>query len=215
MNDTSGTIGRDLSGQSASATALWRGTKRAAAALACLGLLGVAACTSDARGTAAVAPVTENTVLPFDSPLRKAVTVGAVRGEEGGGETGLVIASISNEDFREALTTSLDLNEILGDGASAPLSLDATVEKVDQPQIAINLTVSMTVFYRLTEKSTGRIVWEERITRPVETRFTESFVRAERQRIANEAAARGNIERFLERLVKASKDDPDPFFSDL
>ncbi|MEM1420245.1 MAG: hypothetical protein AAGF51_06435 [Pseudomonadota bacterium] len=178
-------------------------------------ILGAAACTSGARGTAAVAPVSESTILPFDSPLRKAVTVGSVVGEEGGGETGLVISSISNEDFREALTTSLDLNQILGEGDTAPMSLDATIEKVDQPQLAINLTDNMTVFYRLIEKSTGRIVWEERVFKGDTTRFTESLIRSERQRIANENGARANIERFLERLVKASKDDPDQFFSDL
>lgn len=181
--------------------------------LAAAGATTIAGCTSGARGTAAVARVSEDTQLPFDSPLRNAITVGRVVGEEGGGETGLVISAISNEDFREAIATSLDLGDKLGEGDSAPFSLDATVETVEQPQLAINLVVAMTVFYRLTEKSTGRIVWEERVRKANETRFTESFIRTERQRIANENSARANIEEFLNRLVKASKDDPERFDS--
>ncbi|MEO1293389.1 MAG: hypothetical protein AAFV62_11240 [Pseudomonadota bacterium] len=168
-------------------------------------LLTLGGCASGARSTAMVAPVTAETLIDSASPLHRAIGVGQTSGGE---ETNpLWTPEVSTGDFRRALETSLNLTTMLGP-PSAPFTLDATLEELDQPVITLNFTVTATIFYRLRANKTGEIVWQERIAAPHTVNFTENFVRSERLRLASEGAVRENISVFLKQLNAVAKQDP-------
>lgn len=180
-----------------------------AGAVATLGLgSALSGCASEARSTAMVAPVTDKTLVSAGNPLRNAVILGGVRGGE---QTNpLWTSEVSGLNFRRALDTSLRLatlrapTDAMGPGRYL---LEATLEEVDQPQIAINFEVTVTALYQLRSQG-GALLYNERVTSPYTAKFTDSLVRAERLRLANEGAVKLNISTFLERLVADSEKDP-------
>ncbi len=183
--------------------------KAGGGALAALGLGStLAGCASEARSTAMVAPVTEKSLVSASNPLRSAVVLGGVRGGEA--TNPLWISKVSGINFRKALDTSLRLTTLRAPsdemGPSRYL-LEATLEEVDQPQLAINFEVTVTALYQL-KSHRGALLYNERVTSPHTARFTDSLVRAERLRLANEGAVKLNIATFLERLVADSEKDP-------
>lgn len=186
---------------------MWRTSFGATAAL-CFCVLMVAACGNPARTTAIVAPVTGDTLLAPDSPLRRSVSVGQVTGGDRGNEVWQ--SEISSDTFREALETSMNLTGMLGD-TSAPMVVDVTLEQVDSPQLDINLEVITTIYYRVRSTRNNAIVWQERVVAPFTAEFTESFVRSERLRLAAEGSARTNIAMFLKNFITASKANPYDF----
>lgn len=177
-------------------------TLRAAAAVLMIGAL--AACASNVRTTALVPEVTAQSRASDESPLRNNVSLGAV---DGGEQTGIGLTKVSSGELREALQNAMLLAEVLG-GDDAGLTVDATLESIEQPQLAVNLEVTTTIFYRVRSIRTGAIVWQKRISAPFTTNFTESLVRSERQRLANEGSIKENIRLFLEELNNAARAEP-------
>lgn len=179
------------------------------AALSAVALVSVlSGCSGEARSTAIVAPLSAETLLDQNSPLRKSTWVGFVVG--GAESTFLTGAQVSNESFRRALESSLDLTTILGEPTS-PLVVDAAIESFEQPVITLSFTVTSTISYRVRSTRTGAVVWQDRVVAQHTTKFQESLVRSERFRIANEGSARANIAEFIRRLVAAAEADPNRF----
>lgn len=192
------------------------GGRWARRALAFLGL-GVAAgllagCASEARSTAMVAPVSAATIVNAGNPLQGGIVLGVV----GGGEltNPLWTSQVSSANYRQALDTSLALTTLRAPAGAQPgpgvYVLDATLEEIDQPQLAVNFTVTVTALYQLRNPA-GALVYNERITSPYTARIADSLVRAERLRLANEGAVKANIDVFLQRLVAASNANPAQF----
>ncbi len=167
---------------------------------------GLAACASNVRTTALVPEATPQSLAEEDGPLFNNVSVGRV---DGGAQDAL-IGGVSSDDLRDALTNSLSLSSMLGQ-SDATLTVDATLETLDQPQLALNLEVTSTIFYRVISTRTGAIVFQDRVVSTAVTEVTESLVRSERQRLANEASVKQNIRTFLERLNAAAKAEPYKF----
>ncbi|MEL6317765.1 MAG: hypothetical protein AAFR16_09040 [Pseudomonadota bacterium] len=179
---------------------------RFAAALLLTGALG--ACASNVRTTALVPEATAQSLAPEDSPLHRNISIGRV---DGGAETKtLGLTQVSASELQEALQNAMLLASMLG-GTDSALTVDATLEKLEQPQLAVNLEVISTIFYRVRSIRTGAIVYQERIVTPHTTQFTESIIRSERQRLANEGAIKENIRVFLEKLNAAAKAEPYKF----
>ena len=170
----------------------------------------LAGCVSGARSTALTAPATAKSLARNDEYIYHAVGVGSV----GGGKDSDVVAGsqISSANFRKALENSLDLSGLLASG-EPKIVVDAAIEQVDQEVFDINLDVATTVFYRARRVSNGAIVYEKRITTNYEARFSESFVRSERFRLANEGSGRANIGAFVEAFVAAYRSNPTRFGS--
>lgn len=169
---------------------------------------GLSACASNVRTTALVPEATAQSLVAEDSPIYRNISIGRV---DGGAETQtLGLTQVSASEMREALQNAMLLASMLG-GQDADLTVDATLEKLEQPQLAVNLEVISTVFYRVRSLQTGAIVYQERITTPFTTEFTESLIRSERQRLANEGSIKENIRTFLEKLNGASKAEPYKF----
>lgn len=171
-----------------------------------LGASLLAGCGGGARSTALVAPLSTATLVTEANPLFRAVAVGVV---DGGQETTLLSGSqVSNANLVEALETSLDLTLLLAPGGEqTAYVLDATLEDLDQPVLQLTLTVTATMLYRL-RKPSGELLFQERITTPFTSKFSDSFIRSERFRLANEGAVKANITEFLNRLVAYSERNP-------
>lgn len=177
--------------------------KRLVVGAAMIGAL--AACSSNVRTTALVAEATPTSLVQSDSPIHQNISIGQVTGGQETASIGLT--KVSNSEFRKALQDSMLLANALG-GKDANLTVDAQLEKLDQPQLAVNLEVTSIIFYRVRSVNTGAIVFQERITTPFKTKFTESLVRSERQRLANEGSIKANIQSFLEKLNTSAKAEP-------
>lgn len=189
---------------------LWgfQNTGRSLAIIAALGatLAIVSGCASASRSTAMVAPLSGQTLLAPNSPLRENVKVGFVSGGE---ETNILLRSmVSNEDYSEAVITSMSLATLLAPNpATAAYTVNAELVSLEQPQVAVNLEVIAVGRYELLNPD-GSVYWREEITSRFTAPFQDSFVRAERQRLANEGAIRENIGDFLERLIAFSRINP-------
>lgn len=179
----------------------------AAAALTTAGLL-LAGCVAGARSTAMVAPVTDKTLVSASHPLHEALVVNAVTG---GSETNPIWKSkVSSSNFRGALETSLNLTTMLAHDAGR-FTVDADLVELDQPTLAINFDVKTTVRYTIRSRTDNSVVWRETIVTNYEAVFTDSFVRSERLRLANEGSVKTNIGQFIERLVQVSRQRPGLF----
>ncbi len=157
-------------------------------------------------GCAAPARIEEMSIqassLPSqNSPLRKSVAVTEVTG---GRETNAMWSSqISSESFRRALELSLR-NVGLSDPliAANKFQLTADILQVNQPLMGIDMTVSAHVRYSLTEVATRREVFSKVITANYTAKFSDAFAGAERLRLANEGAAKANIQMLTDELLR-------------
>jgi len=162
-----------------------------------ISLLMVGGCAASARmGQMAV---TADTVQPIASPLRDTIGVKEVSGGEK--TNPLWTSEIGNDEFRGALESSLKSAGLLEKAKDeGRYSLSATLEKVDQPVFGFSTTVTTQVKYALTEKASGKEVYQESISGQYTAKMSDSFYGPKRLRIANEGAARVNIETMIKKL---------------
>jgi hypothetical protein len=139
--------------------------------------------------------------------LREAVSVGAVTG--GQATNPLWASQVGNDAFAAALRESLAAHAML-DPSGRRLRVDATLMPLGQPLAGLDLEVTATVFYRVLDVATGRVVFE----RPIAAAFTATFgdqaLAIERLRLANEGAVRANIAAFIAALNEAVGSSPSP-----
>jgi len=176
-------------------------------ALLALAALSLAACASASKPGAMVAELTDATIIRDDSTLRNAFTVGAVTG--GKKTNPLWISKVSSEDFAEALRQSLASHAMLS-ASSGKYVIDAELVEVKQPFGGFNLTVKSTVKYKVTEAATSTVVMEETVKNEHTAKMGEAFVAAQRLRLANEGAMKGNIAQFIGKLVTTMDTGPAP-----
>jgi hypothetical protein len=159
-------------------------------------------CASDARPDAMIAPVSpEVAVTAEPSPLRAAITVGAVTG---GGETSpLWRSNVSNDSFRAALEQSLALHALAAAGQGRYL-INADLA-LDRPLAGFEMTVTATVHYTVLSLTDQAVKLDEVVETPYTAHFSDSFLGTERLRLANEGAVRENIEAVIKRLVGAAR----------
>lgn len=138
----------------------------------------------------ALTPTSASAVNRVDAPLRAVVTGGMPRST--------VLANISNEDFKNALETSLVKSGMFKSVGSGGYQLDAFITSVDQPPFGISMKVDMEVNYSLSRK--GTTVWRKSIKSSYVAPLNEAFVGAVRVRKATEGAARENISLLIRSL---------------
>lgn len=118
----------------------------------------------------------------------------------GGKETNpLWTSQISNDAFAQALRDSIQKSGLFGsvtDGG-ANYKLDAFLGKVDQPMFGLSLTVKMEVSYTLVDTRSGKTVWQKDVASQYTAHPSEAFAAVKRLRLANEGAARANIQEAL------------------
>jgi hypothetical protein len=144
-------------------------------------------------------------VQPRNPAMKGAVAVGAVGG---GKETNPAWTSqVSNAEFQAALTASLKLAGLLAEGP-ARYSLKSALVKLDQPFIGLDMTVTATVQYAVTDTTTDAVVWSESVVTPHTATMGDAFVGATRLKLANEGAVRKNIAQLVEKLGAAQLKGP-------
>jgi hypothetical protein len=127
---------------------------------------------------------------------------------DGGQETNPMWTSqISNEAFRQALEAS-----ILSSGLfSAVLEVEDVdyllqVELVDmeQPMMGFNMDVRLSADWRVVKADSKEVVFEQRVLGSHTATVGDAFAGVKRLRLANEGAARSNIQQGLERVSNLS-----------
>lgn len=117
----------------------------------------------------------------------------------GGKETSSTSTSqISDAAFAQALRESIQKSGLFAavkEGGT--YRLDAYIGKVAQPMLGFDLKVDMEVGYTLVDSRTGRAVLRKNIPSSYTATTGDAFVAVERLRLANEGAARANIDAFL------------------
>jgi uncharacterized lipoprotein YajG len=136
--------------------------------------------------------------MPAMSPLKGSVQVTNV---SGGRDTNpLWTSQVGNGDFQQALEKSLSAQGILASG-DAKYRLEAALVELKQPLLGLDMKVTSTVRYRVTEVSTGRMAFDQTITADYTATVGDAFVAVERLRLANEGSIKTNLSKFLDQLI--------------
>jgi hypothetical protein len=118
----------------------------------------------------------------------------------GGQDTSKMGASqISDDAFAQALRDSITQSGLFKAVAATGgrYKLSAFIGKVDQPMMGFSMTVKMEVSYTLVDTTSGKAVWSKNIASEHTAKASEAFAGVTRLRLANEGAARDNIEQAL------------------
>lgn len=162
--------------------------------LACIVLC--AGCASPAQPKGMIAQIIPTVRVTHD-PVVVVVTGGAKTNP-------MWMSKVSGDDFKTALLESLRKSKIfqsaLADG-SAPYQLQVRLEVLEQPMFGFDITVSMRADWTLTSSKDGHEIWHERVLSSYTATVGEEFVGVARLRVANEGAARKNIETALAKIA--------------
>ncbi len=135
-----------------------------------------------------------------ETPLRNNL---AIRDVTGGKETNPMWKSnIGSLEFEQALEGSLRAVGLLAPRQAGLYMLTAHLEKVDQPYIGVSMTVTAWVRYMVTERATGKEVFDKTLVVPYTASFTDSLYGVERLRLAHEGAVRANITQLIDDLFR-------------
>lgn len=148
--------------------------------------------------------VDEAVNITFDQNLNNSIELNQVGGGE---ETNPMWTSeIGNKEFEAALKSSLRSQYLLSRNNQAVYELSAILMEVEQPTFGLDMEVISTVRYILVEKSTNKIIFDERIRAPYTATFGDAFIGVERLKVANEGSAKRNITKFLQKLSQLKID---------
>ncbi|TLZ09630.1 MAG: hypothetical protein E6K39_04005 [Gammaproteobacteria bacterium] len=118
----------------------------------------------------------------------------------GGKETSSTGASqISDQAFAQALRDSIEKSGLFAkvSPSGARYKLTGFIGKVDQPLLGFSLTVKMEVSYTLVDTQSGTTLWTKDIASQYTAKTGEAFAAVKRLRLANEGAARENIQQAI------------------
>lgn len=128
----------------------------------------------------------------------------------GGRETSAMGKSqIADEDFAQALRQSIEQSGLFSQArrdGQAKYQLQAFIVQMNQPMFGASMTVSMEVNYNLAKTNPKEVVWQKAVTSTYTAPFSEAFVGATRLRMANEGAARKNIEQAINEMSQLRLD---------
>ncbi|OQW31570.1 MAG: hypothetical protein A4E19_08130 [Nitrospira sp. SG-bin1] len=170
-------------------------------AMLLLGVLFVGGCASGAKP--------EAMLVRMNVPVHQSqsdVSVSVI----GGKETSTMGASqISDQDFAQALQGSIVQSGLFRKATTnspAAYRLDAFIVQMNQPMFGASMTVSMEVNYSLARTNPKEVVWQKAITSTYTAPFSEALVGVTRLRMANEGAARKNIEQAINEMSQLKLD---------
>ena len=121
----------------------------------------------------------------------------------GGKETSKMGASqISDDAFAQALRDSITQSRLFKAVADTGgrYELSAFIGKVDQPMMGFSMTVRLEVSYTLVDRKSGKTVWAKNIASEHTAKTSDAFAGVTRLRLANEGAAKDNIQQALTEL---------------
>ncbi|MDQ8197041.1 hypothetical protein QEH56_02720 [Pelagicoccus enzymogenes] len=158
-------------------------------------------------GCATPSRVSQMTILATDAigytgetPLKENVSVDESTG--GHNTNPLWTSQVSSDDFKQALEDSLASVQLLHPQKSGKYRLSLELQKLKQPFVGINMTVTASVNYKLTHSETNQVLFEETIETPFTATVSDAFIGVERLKIANEGAVRENIKMLIGKLYE-------------
>jgi hypothetical protein len=104
----------------------------------------------------------------------------------------------------KAIEGSLSDASLLQRSGDARFTLKVELRNLGEPNFGLNMTVTASVRYVMTEKSTSRIVFEKTITTPFTAGVGDAVLGSERKKLASEGAFRANIAEFMWELQRLS-----------
>lgn len=132
----------------------------------------------------------------------------AIKDVTGGKETNpLWVSNVSSSDFERALEASLRNAGLLSaNRQGSKYTLTAHMLKLEQPFIGASMTVTATVQYSLVDRASGKEVFARTLGTPYTAEWNAAFLGTERLKLANEGAARTNIQQLIDALMLARLD---------
>jgi len=125
----------------------------------------------------------------------------SIKDVTGGKETNpMVVSNVSSSDFERALEISLQASGLFSPPQTGKYQLIAHIEKIDQPFIGLDFTVTATVRYTVYENATGNEIFSKSLAIPYTAKLGDSLLGVERLRLANEGAIRSNISELINEL---------------
>jgi hypothetical protein len=170
-------------------------TARFLVLLVTAGLLAGCASGASTSGMIANAPVVPNAASKYQDSM-------GISDVSGGEETNpLWMSKVGNSQFREALEQSLVNNRLrAASPAAARYLISAKLNSLSQPLAGLDMSVSATVHYTVTERATNQTIYAQSITSTYTAKFGDSLIGVERLKLANEGAMRENIKEFIKRI---------------
>jgi hypothetical protein len=175
---------------------------RVLASLLLTGLL--AACAEPAQVASMTTGDFASTQVSANPQFANSTTVGTVIG---GGETHpLWTPNVDAPSFQEALTQSLEENDLLSsDPAAARYSVEANVYDLRQPYVHLGMHHDATaiVQYRVYHVNGNKELWFSRdVHSTASAGFSDALLGVEQRRIAVERAMANNIQQFIDYFVQ-------------
>lgn len=134
-----------------------------------------------------------------ESHLKNRLGLGLIAGGE---ETNpLWVSNVANADFSRSLEDSLRVANLLATKREdSQYLLAANLNALQQPFLGLDMTVTASVSYTLTEASSGKEIFRTTVSTPYTATFSDAFLGVERLKMANEGAVRANITSIIEQL---------------
>lgn len=150
-------------------------------------LAGLSCCLFTSCGGSAVTEAMKPAGVSASSrtglPVQTVVTGGTPRAK--------IVVNITNEDFKEALESSLIRSGMFKGTGGGGYQIDAFIASIDQPAMGFSMRVNLEVNYVL--RRNGAVVWRKSIQSTYEAPTGEAFAGSVRLRKATEGAVRENI----------------------
>lgn len=121
----------------------------------------------------------------------------------GGAETSAAgFSQISDADFSTAIREAISQSKIFASVRDeGDYVLEAYIARLQQPSFGFSMTVTIEVSWTLTRRSDAFVVWRNSIESTHTAGAGEAFAGAKRVRLANEGAAKANIETALRQIA--------------
>ena len=169
--------------------------RRAAGAILIASACLLAGCATGAKPEAMVA---EKVAVAHPSSSDVSIVV------SGGKATSSAGASqISDDAFAQALTDSITKSGLFRavTASGGRYKLTAFIGKVDQPMMGFSMTVKMEVSYTLVDTEANKAIWSKNIPSEYTAKASAAFAGVERLRLANEGAAKANIQQAITEMA--------------
>ena len=135
-----------------------------------------------------------------ETPLRNNL---AVRDVTGGSETNPMWKSnVGSSEFAQALEASLREVGLFAPKQSGRYVMAVHLENVDTPIFGLDMTVTATVNYVISERDTGKNIFTKSISVPYTATMGDALLGVERLKLANEGAIRANISELINELFR-------------
>ncbi len=97
---------------------------------------------------------------------------------------------------------AVEKSEIFTFDINTDYNLNARITRQDQPMFGIDMTCSLTVLYNLIDLKTSKKIFEKEFTSSGTATMSDSFGAPQRVNMANERAAKKNIELAMKAISK-------------